>query len=1307
MAVAANIIVYWFGTAASIPSGWQREPGLDAKFHKGTAASTDPNTTGGAATHTHTTPNHNHSANHGHANSALVSNQGAAGTVGSTTTTLGGRTTHTHTIGAFTSASYTSADANPSGDSQSNEPAYIAAIYIKSDGSPVGIPVNAAALFNAVGFPSGWNLCDGASGRPETRNKFIRGATAAGDGGGTGGTGSAHAHTVAAHTHGLTHTHAGITAGTASAARGGSGSSTGSSATHTHTVVGNSTAATLVSTSGGATAGGTFEPPWKKQCFIQNNNAGGDLPSGVIGLWLGSLATIPTDWVLCDGSNATPDLRSLFIKGANTTSEIGNTGGAVGHGHTAGSHSHATFAHTHTCGFSEDEASATNLATGSNTSSMAHAANHNIASSAYDGSASGSATPTVDSATDSQPAFTTVAYIQYRPTLTATVAETSTLIDEQSYPRSFVKATQLQAVRLPGRRYSSFARIAGLQEIVETVSASHSQSAVTQITAPITEPQTLTDAADSTGPRASNLKTNQFQASLLPGRRYGAFTGRSGVIATAITETTNTQSTQDSGGFQRDDSPTSDTPSAVYVAVVAIADTLTTSDAFRAGELCREAVTITDTPSAVYVTLVDRPEAATIGDTPSAVYITAASIGESSTISDLSDTGAQCLEQVNVLDTPSATFITAISRDEITIISDTPSAVYVSTVLISESSTAASFTDIAQECRETITATDTPSAVNITSASRAESTSIADTPNLGEQIAETVNAVDTLSAVSITTASASDSIPTTEQSNTGVIQAEPITISEVFSATYIVGAQRAEATIILDTPQAGELRREDISTQDSATGVVLYAGITADTLTTSHTQSSVLLAIAAATDVTNTLTTASIPFVRKTRMQASTLPGRNYGSFISKRVPIFTGIADTLTVTESIGVGSLVFIDERHWVNLTDGLGNIIVDENGRPIQVSVDMTSDIASVVGGAFSDSRAELTTITETESVLTNFAVQRNEIVLIGDTSGATSVPFGGSVAETMSTSEFYQASSIAAALRTELVNTQENSDRTVVGLGDMPVESAPAVDSPFGQTVLTGLRNETLATQDFQDFLGSTQALRNEQTLIQEFPAATMVTAVSVQEITIIGTAEAANVFITIGLSVNEGTTIGDQEDRQLNMIGSMLEIVGTAGDTPRVPEVAASQGDQVLTVQTQDCVWSGLAVRAEIVFSTELYDFVGSAVAQISELSNFSELLTAQSLRLSDLADTLTISDGASVALASNQTILETESVVDTQRLLEGFFDGIDETVVLLDSMDADGVFLPHAELDLNIDDTKTIKLDPRNVKRIDLDVRVS
>jgi hypothetical protein len=77
------------------------------------------------------------------------------------------------------------------------------------------------------------------------------------------------------------------------------------------------------------------------------------IPSGLISLWSGSVASIPSGWYLCNGSNGTPDLRDRFVVGAGSTYAVDATGGskdaiAVAHTHTfsattstAGSHTHS------------------------------------------------------------------------------------------------------------------------------------------------------------------------------------------------------------------------------------------------------------------------------------------------------------------------------------------------------------------------------------------------------------------------------------------------------------------------------------------------------------------------------------------------------------------------------------------------------------------------------------------------------------------------------------------------------------------------------------------------------------------------------------------------------------------------------------------------------------------------------------------------------------------------------------------------------------------------------------------------------
>jgi hypothetical protein len=53
------------------------------------------------------------------------------------------------------------------------------------------------------------------------------------------------------------------------------------------------------------------------------------VPSGMIMIWSGSVGSIPSGWVLCNGSNSTPDLRDKFVLGAGSTYAVAATGGSA------------------------------------------------------------------------------------------------------------------------------------------------------------------------------------------------------------------------------------------------------------------------------------------------------------------------------------------------------------------------------------------------------------------------------------------------------------------------------------------------------------------------------------------------------------------------------------------------------------------------------------------------------------------------------------------------------------------------------------------------------------------------------------------------------------------------------------------------------------------------------------------------------------------------------------------------------------------------------------------------------------------
>ena len=78
-------------------------------------------------------------------------------------------------------------------------------------------------------------------------------------------------------------------------------------------------------------------------------NPANSVPSGIITMWSGTIATIPAGWYLCNGSNGTPDLRNKFIIGAYQDSAgVAYTTITGANTQTGGSKDAIVVSHTHT-----------------------------------------------------------------------------------------------------------------------------------------------------------------------------------------------------------------------------------------------------------------------------------------------------------------------------------------------------------------------------------------------------------------------------------------------------------------------------------------------------------------------------------------------------------------------------------------------------------------------------------------------------------------------------------------------------------------------------------------------------------------------------------------------------------------------------------------------------------------------------------------------------------------------------------------------------------------------------------------------
>ena len=85
-------------------------------------------------------------------------------------------------------------------------------------------------------------------------------------------------------------------------------------------------------------AGGSTTPTW-----------GNAFVAGMIMMWSGTIATIPSGWLLCNGSSGTPDLRNRFIVGAFADNAgVANTTITGSNTQTGGSKDSIVVSHTHT-----------------------------------------------------------------------------------------------------------------------------------------------------------------------------------------------------------------------------------------------------------------------------------------------------------------------------------------------------------------------------------------------------------------------------------------------------------------------------------------------------------------------------------------------------------------------------------------------------------------------------------------------------------------------------------------------------------------------------------------------------------------------------------------------------------------------------------------------------------------------------------------------------------------------------------------------------------------------------------------------
>ncbi len=411
--ITPNVTIGFFGNHASIPTGFVRETGLDGRFPKGAASGQNPNTTGGAATHTHTSPVHEHTmVSHSHtvvSGYNINSNHTTSGSGSSANDTHYHSSSITGVVGGTMTATAVTYGAI------SNSPPYTELIFIRSTGYNL-VPDNGIVFWGTEdAAPDDFFDCDGDNDTVDLTNQYPRGAATDANAGATGGS-TTNNHDIT-HGHGsVSHSHFAAMAGSTPQDKDlgvGDGPSK-VSINHTHNVTLASTSETpnnYVGTAGGAE---TVEPAYRKLRALQNTSGGKKSPQpGMIGLTKNDLNRLPPGWVLCDGNNDTPDMRDRYLKIANDSSEVGDVGGANTHTHALGdAHTHiAPGTHTHS-----GSASRFTAITGGTQNSSTHAIrehDHNVSSVGTQTSSWNTAQTSADSA-NNEPEYRTFLFIQYK-----------------------------------------------------------------------------------------------------------------------------------------------------------------------------------------------------------------------------------------------------------------------------------------------------------------------------------------------------------------------------------------------------------------------------------------------------------------------------------------------------------------------------------------------------------------------------------------------------------------------------------------------------------------------------------------------------------------------------------------------------------------------------------------------------------------------------------------------------------------------------------------------------------------------------
>lgn len=295
----AILIGFWDRPIGTIPSGWEAETSYGDRFVYGTDTGEEPLALGGSATHTHTV----------NAPSTQTGND-FNGPLAQRNLTTGLQVAdhpHKHNVNV---------PAVTSGSASSLPELVQKLVLLRGDMSAA--PSGLIGMWSGplAQIPGGWHLCDGVVNNFDLGDRFVM-ATQAGE--------EPHAiDNEALHSHEVVFPI--VTSGGPSATvpRRGIAGQVAASPNHTHQFAWPSF----------ATDSTEILPPYVELAFLIHTGPPVPVPPGMILMYSGTTALLPPDWVFCDGTNGTPDLRDRFVRGTIGGEEPGAVGGSATHTHS-------------------------------------------------------------------------------------------------------------------------------------------------------------------------------------------------------------------------------------------------------------------------------------------------------------------------------------------------------------------------------------------------------------------------------------------------------------------------------------------------------------------------------------------------------------------------------------------------------------------------------------------------------------------------------------------------------------------------------------------------------------------------------------------------------------------------------------------------------------------------------------------------------------------------------------------------------------------------------------------------------------